>query len=366
MSDLSDSNVLVVDDTETNIDILVETLGDDYDISVAMDGESALEDIVERKPDLILLDIMMPGIDGYEVCKRLKDDEETVSIPIIFLTAMTEEQDEAKGLALGAVDYIAKPFSPDLVKSRVRNQLELKRHQDNLEVLVKERTKELLIAQDATIYALATLAEYRDPETGGHIKRTQNYVIALSEHLKKHPKFESFLDDATIEVLYKSAPLHDIGKVGVEDSILLKPGKLTDEEFEEMKNHTVYGRDTIARIEEEMGAGVTSEFLRLGREIAYTHQEKWNGSGYPQGLAGEDIPISGRLMAIADVYDALISKRVYKPPFSHSKAVSIIQEGKGNHFDPDMVDTFLEMEGRFREIAIEYADHEEEDEVLSQ
>ena len=363
---MSDFKVIVVDDTETNIDILVETLGDTYDVSVAMDGESALEDIDESKPDLILLDIMMPGMDGYEVCETLKKDDSTKDIPVIFLTAMTEEQDEARGLALGAVDYITKPFSPDLVKSRVKNQLELKRHRDHLEELVQERTRELMITQDATIYALATLAEYRDPETGGHIKRTQYYVIALSEHLKNHPKFSSFLNDATISLLYKSAPLHDIGKVGVEDSILLKPGKLTDEEFDEMKRHTTYGSDTIARIEAEIGNDITSAFLRLGREIAHTHQEKWDGSGYPQGLAGDEIPISGRLMAIADVYDALISKRVYKPPFSHSKAVSIIEEGKGQHFDPDMVDAFLEIGEKFREIAIEYADHEEEKESLSQ
>ncbi|MFC1866695.1 two-component system response regulator [Thermodesulfobacteriota bacterium] len=365
MADSMDFNVLVVDDTETNIDILVETLGDDYDISVAMDGESALEDIADRVPDLILLDIMMPGMDGYEVCERLKSDDATKNIPVIFLTAMTEEQDEAKGLALGAVDYVTKPFSPELVKSRVRNQLELKRHRDHLEELVQERTMELILTQDATIYALATLAEYRDPETGGHIRRTQNYVLALAEHLQSHPKFSSFLDDKTIALLYKSAPLHDIGKVGVQDSILLKPGKLTDEEFDEMKNHTTYGHDTILKVEQEIGDEFTSSFLSLSREIAYTHQEKWNGSGYPRGLKEEAIPISGRLMAVADVYDALISKRVYKPPFPNSKAVAIIEESKGNHFDPDMVDAFLELEDNFREIALEHTDFDEEREALS-
>lgn len=360
MVDTMDFNVLVVDDTETNIDILVETLGDTYDVSVAMDGESALEDVAERQPDLILLDIMMPGMDGYEVCEKLKKDESTKNIPIIFLTAMTEQQDEAKGLALGAVDYVTKPFSPEIVKSRVHNQLELKRHRDNLEVLVQERTVELMLTQDATIYALATLAEYRDPETGGHIRRTQHYVLALAEHLRSHPKFSSFLDDKNITLLYKSAPLHDIGKVGVQDAILLKPGKLTDEEFDEMKNHTTYGHDTILKVEKEIGDEYTASFLGLSREIAYTHQEKWDGSGYPQGLKGEDIPISGRIMAIADVYDALICKRVYKPPFPHSKAVSIIEESKGSHFDPDMVDAFLELGDKFEEIALEYADLDEE------
>jgi len=367
MTDSSNFNVMVVDDTKTNIDILVETLGDVYDISVAMDGESALEDITENPPDLILLDIMMPGMDGYQVCEILKADEQARNIPVIFLTALSEEQDEARGLQLGAVDYITKPFSPELVKARVRNQLELKRYRDYLEELVQERTRELMLTQDATIYSLATLAEYRDPETGGHIKRTQHYVLALAEYLQGHPKFSDFLDALTISLLYKSAPLHDIGKVGVVDSILLKPGKLTDEEFEEMKKHPQYGRDTIAKVEEELG-DVVSAFLQYGREIAFSHHERWDGTGYPRGLAGTDIPMPGRIMAIADVYDALISKRVYKPPLSHEEAVRIITVGDGRtmpyHFDPDVLEAFTQLEGRFREIALEFVDFDEEREML--
>ncbi|MBD3321519.1 MAG: response regulator [Chitinivibrionales bacterium] len=362
MSDLSQCTVMIVDDTEANIDILVETLGDEYEVSVAMDGESALQDIAENRPDLILLDIMMPGMDGYEVCEALKVEEDTKNIPVVFLTAMSEEHDEAKGLALGAVDYITKPFSPELVKSRVRNHLELKIHRDHLEDLVRERTRELALTQEVTIQSMGTLAEYRDPETGGHIKRTQNYLKALADHLKNKREFNAILDDATIELLYKSAPLHDIGKVGVSDTILLKPGKLTAEEFEEMKKHTTYGHDAIMASEKKLGE---NSFLRYAREIAYTHQEKWDGSGYPCGLAGEDIPVSGRLMAIADVYDALISKRVYKPPFTHDKAVGIIKEGRGSHFDPDMVDAFLEIKEDFRKIALQFADFEEEREMLS-
>jgi len=361
MRDFSELKVMVVDDTETNIDILVETLGDDYDVSVAMDGETALEDIAEDIPDLILLDIMMPGMDGYEVCEKLKADENTRSIPVVFVTAMGEEEDEAKGLALGAVDYITKPFKPGLVKARVRNHLELKIHRDHLEELVIQRTKELQLTQEVTIESMGALAEYRDPETGGHIKRTQNYVMVLAEQLKDHPNFKESLDSETIDLLYKSAPLHDIGKVAVRDNILLKPGKLTDEEFEEMKKHTVYGRDAIRYSSKKLG---DNSFLTLAQEIAYTHQEKWDGSGYPQGLKNGEIPVPGRLMAVADVYDALISKRVYKPPFSHSKAVGIIREGKGSHFDPDMVDAFLQVEEKFREIALEFADHEEEREAL--
>ncbi len=362
MTDLSHCTVMVVDDTETNIDIMVETLGDSYEVAVAIDGETALQDIAETPPDIILLDIMMPGIDGYEVCKRLKDDPKTEGIPIIFLTSMIEEQNESKGLGLGAVDYIAKPFIPQLVKSRVRNQLELKMYRDHLEELVKARTHELELTQEVTIESLGTLAEYRDPETGGHIKRTQNYVKLLADYLKNHPKFQDSLDSNVIKMLYKSAPLHDIGKVGIPDNILLKPGKLTAEEFEEMKKHAAYGRDVIASQEEKLGEG---SFLSQAKEIAGSHHEKWDGTGYPHGLSGNDIPVLGRLMAIADVYDALISKRVYKPPFSHEKAIAIISDDKGKHFDPDMVDAFLALEEQFRQTAIEFADFDEERENLS-
>jgi len=229
-----------------------------------------------------------------------------------------------------------------------------------IEVL-RLRTDELERTQEATIESLATLAEYRDPETGGHIKRTKNYVRLLGEKLKDHPRFRDVLDDKAVKSLYRSAPLHDIGKVGVQDHILLKPGKLSDEEFEEMKKHTTYGRDTLRVASKSLG---DSSFLRYATEIAYTHQEKWDGSGYPQGLRGEDIPVSGRLMAVADVYDALISRRVYKPPFPHSQAVGIITQGKGAHFDPDIVEAFLELAEKFREVALTFADFDEERETL--
>jgi putative two-component system response regulator len=347
----------VVDDIEANVDLMVETLGDDYDISVALDGKTALELVETVHPDLILLDVMMPEMDGYEVCQRLKANEATQNIPVIFVTALSDTEDESKGLKLGAVDYIAKPFKPAIIRTRVRNHLELKRYRDHLEELVQERTRELTLTQEVTIESMAALAEYRDPETGGHIKRTQKYIRTLAEHLKEHPRFKDVLDEATIDLLYKSAPLHDIGKVGVPDNILLKPGKLTKEEFEEMKKHSIYGHDTILAAEKKLG---DNSFLRLAREIAYFHHEKWDGSGYPQGLKGEDIPISGRLMALVDVYDALISKRVYKPPFPHKMAVVIIIEGKGTHFDPAIADAFRELEETFRQIALEHADYDEE------
>ncbi|KJR40018.1 response regulator receiver modulated metal dependent phosphohydrolase [Candidatus Magnetoovum chiemensis] len=350
--------VLVVDDTPENIDVLNGLLSLDYKVKVAINGEKALK-IADSKnpPDIILLDIMMPGIDGYKVCEELKNKETTKDIPIIFLTGLTDEQNESKGLHLGAVDYITKPFSPELVKVRVRNHLALKLHRDHLEELVRERTRELALTQEVTIESMGTLAEYRDPETGGHIKRTQNYIKVLSNHLKKHPKFADFLNSSTIELFYKSTPLHDIGKVGVPDNILRKPGKLTSEEFEIMKKHTVYGRNTLLIAEKRLGR---YSFLNIAGEIAYTHHEKWDGSGYPCALKGEDIPLSGRLMAIADVYDALISKRVYKPPFPYEEAVRIITEGRGSHFDPDIVEAFLQIKETFREIAFEFADFEEE------
>lgn len=358
----NNQRVLIVDDTPSNLKVLNEILRPFYGVSVATNGKDAL-DIArsKNKPDLILLDIMMPEMDGYEVCRRLKSDKATKDIPVLFVTARHEVEGEALGLDMGAVDYITKPINPRIVQARVQNHMNLKMHQDRLEELVRQRTHKLNLTQDVTIETLAALAEYRDPETGGHIRRTKNYVRLLAIALQGKQKYAGMLDDEFIQLLHKSAPLHDVGKVGVKDKILLKPGKLTPEEFEEMKQHTTYGRNTIEVAENKLGE---DSFLHLAREIAYTHHEKWDGTGYPQQLKGEDIPISGRLMAVADVYDALISRRVYKPPMPHKKAVGIIAEGKGNHFDPDMVDAFLLIADQFREVALEYADYEEEREGL--
>ncbi|MBI5580776.1 MAG: response regulator [Deltaproteobacteria bacterium] len=354
--------VLMVDDNTANLQVLRENLdGLGYKLLIAKNGRTALDIVAKARPDLVLLDIMMPEMDGYEVCRKLKSAEETRHIPVIFLTAMADSEDEAKGLALGAVDYITKPINPELVRARVRNHLELKRHRDHLEQLVRMKTREVQLTQAVMIESLATLAEYRDPETGGHIKRTQNYVKALAVKLKSHPRFRDFLDEQTIELLYLSAPLHDMGKVGVRDHILLKPGRLDDAEFEQMKKHTLFGEEALRLTEQKLGK---STFLRHAREIAGSHQEKWDGSGYPRALKGEAIPVSGRLMALADVYDALISKRVYKLPFPHARAVQIIQEGRGTHFDPDVVDAFLALEDTFRNIALTFADCDEEREAL--
>ncbi|MEW5772446.1 MAG: HD domain-containing phosphohydrolase [Thermodesulfobacteriota bacterium] len=354
--------VLVVDDTPSNIRILNDLLRDDYLVRVATGGQAALDIALSGEPpDLVLLDIMMPDMDGYEVCRRLKDDARTREVPVLFVTAMTEEADEARGLDLGAVDYITKPYRAGLVKARVRNHLELKRHRDDLAGLVRERTAELALTQAVTIESLATLAETRDPETGGHIRRTQHYVRILAERLRRENPAAWDLDDATVELLFLSAPLHDVGKVGVPDSILLKPGRLEPDEFEHMKKHTAYGRDALTRAEARLGQ---NSFLRFGAEISYTHHEKWDGSGYPRGLAGAAIPASGRLMALADVYDALISRRVYKPPYPHSRAVEIIAQGRGSHFDPAVADAFAMEQESFRAAALEHADFAEEREAL--
>lgn len=363
MSELEKSTVLVVDDTPDNLTLMSGLLKDDYKVKIANGGEKALKIAQsDTPPDLILLDIMMPEMDGYTVCFHLKENPKTAHIPVIFLTAKTEVADETKGFELGAVDYITKPISPQIVMSRVAAHLSVKKMQDILrnqnhflEFEVQKRTQEINAIQDVTIHAMASLAETRDSDTGNHIRRTQFYVKLLAEKLRKNPRFSHFLDDdKMIEMLFKSAPLHDIGKVGIPDKILLKPGKFTAEEFEIMKTHTTLGRDAIVQAEKELGLEVP--FLKYAKEIAYYHQEKWDGSGYPAGLGGDDIPISARLMAVADVYDALISRRVYKQGMPHEKAVSIISEGKGSHFDPDMVDAFLELQEQFKAIAAQYAD----------
>lgn len=368
MKTLAECLILLVDDTETNLDILVDALGEDYEVAVATDGPTALALAKEQTPDLILLDIMMPGMDGYEVCRRLMADPATAGTPVIFLTALTDVADKTRGFAVGGVDYVTKPFEPAEIKARARTHLslrlarqELARQNEILEEKVRERTRELALTQDAIIEAMAGLAEYRDPETGAHIKRTRNYVRVLAEKLRGEPGYDGYFTDEIIDLLYKSAPLHDIGKVGVRDDILLKPGPLTDAEFAVMRRHTVYGRDAIQAAARNLG---DNSFLRLAQEIAYTHQERWDGSGYPQGLAGEAIPISGRLMAIADVYDALISRRVYKAPFTHAKAVVVIRDGRGSHFDPAMVDAFLDVQETFRQIALKFSESDEERQAL--
>jgi putative two-component system response regulator len=358
--------ILVVDDTPDNLLLMANLLKDSYTVKAANNGEKALKIANDSPPpDLILLDIMMPGMTGHEVAQVLQAEPRTRAIPIIFLTAMASTDDETRGLEMGAADYITKPISPPVVLARVRTQLKVKDaadflrdKNDYLEQEVRRRTRELGAIQDVTIHAMASLAETRDNETGNHIRRTQHYVRVLAEHLREHPRFRQFLDADTIQLLFKSAPLHDIGKIGIPDRILLKPGRFTPDEFEIMKTHTTLGRDAIAHAEQQLGMDV--DFLRLAKEIAYSHQEKWDGSGYPEGLAGDAIPISARLMAVADVYDALISRRVYKEGMPHEQAVQIILDGRGAHFDPDICDAFQACLPLFQQIAARFADSDQD------
>ncbi len=354
--------ILIVDDSEENIDILINGFEDEYELCVALSGNEGLEVLSYEKPDLILLDIIMPEMNGYEVCQRIKSNDLTKEIPILFLTGINDIESKKKAFEFGIADYITKPFEMPEVKARVKAHLELgfartylENQNDILEKTIEERTYELEQTRAATIASLAALAETRDPETGAHIKRTQKYVHELAQYLQKNSVYGDQITKETLKLLYECAPLHDMGKVGVKDEILLKPDRLTSREFEEIKLHTIYGYNALKAAQKGLGE---NSFLHYASEIAYCHHEKWDGSGYPRGLIGDAIPLSGRLMAIADVYDALINKRVYKASMSHEKAREIILEGKGTHFDPIIVDAFIVLQTTFKEIAQKYRDNE--------
>lgn len=358
--------ILVVDDTPENLSVINGLLRDTYKVKVAASGARALAiaTATSEVPDLVLLDIMMPEMDGYEVLHRLKAHEATRDIPVIFLTALSDADDEKVGLEMGAVDYIAKPANPAILLARVRNHLELKTARDflkdqnlYLEQEVQRRTTEVIAVQEVTIRALASLAAARDNESANHIRRTQGYVKTLAQELKKHPIYGRQLTDSAIEWMVKSAPLHDIGKVGIPDRVLLKPGELDAAERQIMESHTTLGHNALLQAEE--GVEVRGDFLRYAKEIAYSHQEKWDGSGYPQGLRGEAIPLSARLMALADAYDTLTSRRIYKDPVSHELAVQNLAEASGKHFDPEVVQAFLRTAAAFRQIATQHADGSE-------
>jgi len=358
----SPATILIVDDTPENLSVLGELLQPIYRVRAANSGRRALQ--IARgtpTPDLILLDVMMPDMDGYDVLAELRADPGTRNIPVIYVTAMDGSDDEERGLDLGAVDYITKPIRPGIVLARIRTQLELKQARDiltnqntYLEAEVTRRMGENQLIQEVSIHALARLAETRDPETGKHLRRTQDYVLTLARTLGEHPRFAGYLDERTISAIAQSAPLHDIGKVGIPDSILLKPGKLTPDEWEIMKTHAELGSKAIAQAESDADKPV--EFLAIAKLIARSHHEKWDGSGYPDGLAGDNIPIAARLMALADVFDALTCKRVYKEAFSFDDAYRIIVDGSGTHFDPDIVDAFVREYPAFMAIARTYAE----------
>lgn len=349
--------ILIVDDNPENLTVLGELLHHEYRVLAATSGAGALQLAMRvPKPDLILLDVMMPEVNGYQVLARLHAVPETRDIPVIFTTAMCETEDEERGLHLGAADYITKPLKPAIVLARVQTHLLLKRARDalkrdkaSLEIEVSRQTRENRMIQDVTMRALARLAETRDNETGNHILRTQGYVEALARRARLLPQFSDELSERNVVLISKSAPLHDIGKVGIPDCILLKPGKLTPAEWEVMKTHAALGADAIGRAVADLHQ--PAGFLMYAMQIARHHHERWDGSGYPDGLAGSAIPLAARLMAIADVFDALISHRVYKAAMPPAQAREIMAAQRAKHFDPDLLDLFLGAFEEFCDIA---------------
>ncbi len=375
----SKESILMVDDNATNLQVLSQTLsGRGYRLLVAKNGESALAVTAKTLPDLILLDIMMPGIDGFEVCRRLKANPAHHDIPVIFLSALGQTEDKVKGLKLGAVDYITKPFQPEEVIARVDTHLtlrclqqqlevanaELRDLNENLEQKVQERTRQLeeeharlVRTQNAIIFGMAKLTESRDDDTGKHLERIEKYVEILARELGKT---DDSIDEHWIEQVKATSALHDIGKVGIPDAVLQKPGRLSPDERKVIELHPEIGGDTLNAVREKLGTSDSdlraTEYLRRAMEITYGHHEKWDGSGYPYGTQGDGIALAARLVSVADVYDALVSKRVYKSGMTHEQAGDIIREGAGQHFDPRVVEAFNATEDKFREVSIEYSD----------
>jgi putative two-component system response regulator len=354
--------ILIIDDGPENLAVLGEILRPQYRVRVANSGESALQLAVQTPmPDLVLLDIMMPGMSGFEVLRQLAQIRETRDIPVIFTTARNATEDEEQGLALGAVDYVTKPLRPAIVLARVHTHLELKQARDRLkrdntflEDELDRRMQDNLAIQEVTIRALARLAETRDNETGNHILRTQAYVRALAHRGCTNPRFANELDEDSIDEIARSAPLHDIGKVGIPDSVLLKPGKLTPDEWAIMKTHAALGADAIERAIADTHQPM--KFLTYARQIAMHHHERWNGAGYPDGLAGDAIPLAARLMAVADVFDAMISRRVYKQAIPFQLVREQMAAERGAHFDPDLLDAFIEGFEEYCDIARRFVD----------
>ncbi|MDR1542021.1 MAG: response regulator [Clostridiales bacterium] len=347
-------SVLIVDDNATNLKLLQEILKGRYKVYPAPSGERAIAFLEKTIPGLILLDVEMPGMNGYQVIAKLKNDQRWQDIPVIFLTAQEGRAGEEQAFLMGAVDYILKPISAGVVLKRVQLHIELQNYRKNLEQLVEIKTYQVLKSQDTILDILANVTAYRDNETGGHIRRTTVYTQLIVEHLFKIGHHEYRLNRNYADHIIKSAKLHDIGKVAISDSVLLKPGKLTKEEFEFIKKHPVIGARMIDNAMRQLGDDST--FLLVAKEIIYSHHEWWNGKGYPQGLSGDDIPLSGRIMAVADVYDALISDRPYKKAFSHEEAFAIIWEEAGTHFDPYLMELARDVLLKFKDVIYQYQD----------
>jgi len=357
--------LLLVDDAADNLTVLGNLLMPDYRVRVANSGRRALQIAsTYPHPDLILLDVMMPGMDGYAVLKELKSNAATSEIPVIFVSALADPEDQSLGLQLGAVDYITKPYNAQIVQARVRAHLALKhtrdwlaRQNESLQAEVNRRTEENVHIQEFALNALQRLARFRDPETGNHLRRVTLFVGTLARRLARNSRFAGELGPSSIDLLMRSAPLHDIGKVGIPDNILRKPGKLTADEWRVMKTHALLGAQAIEQAERD--AQWPARFLCVAKDIAHYHHEKWDGSGYPEGLAGESIPLSARLMAVADVFDALSTVRVYKPALSFGESYRIIVSDGGRHFDPDVKQAFIDSFDEFKAIAQSFADEAE-------
>lgn len=348
--------VALVDDNDANLATGRWMLKDDYEVYPVESGARLFE-LLEKIPvDLILLDVKMPEMDGYETLRLLKNDNNLATIPVIFLTAMKDKENELEGLSLGAVDYIGKPFCAPLLKTRIKNHIliaeqnkELQYYNNRLEHEVDDKSQQVLNLQGTMLHAVTELLEFRDGNTGWHIYRTQNYLKLLIEESQRMGIYREVMRDWNTELLVASAPLHDLGKIAICDAILNKPGKLDDDEFEIMKLHVDYGVKAIENIER---FSKEARFLRFAKPIVASHHERWDGRGYPLGLAGQDIPLEGRMMAITDVYDALISVRPYKPAFSTAEAERIINEDSGTHFDPQLIEVFNRVAPRFADIAV--------------
>lgn len=334
--------ILIVDDTPANLDVLAGILKQDYKLKVATNGAKALQlSQITPPPDLILLDIMMPGMDGYTVCRHLKDDPRTARIPVVFVTAKGEVEDETHGFELGAVDYITKPVSPPIVRARVRTHLDLYDQERYLDGLVAERTKALEKTRLQIIRRLGRAAEFKDNETGMHVVRMSHYSQLIAKHLG--------MPEHYCDLILESSPMHDIGKIGIPDKVLQKPGRLNEIEWEEMKRHPEIGGMILGDHD--------SELLKMARVIALTHHEKWDGSGYPNGLKGEEIPLEGRIVAVADVFDALTTERPYKAAWPVEEAVGLMKKESGYHFDPELVELFLANLEEVLEIRQRYAEN---------
>ena len=341
LTNLKKPTVLIVDDTAENIHLLMALLVDKYKVKAANNGEKALKiAFSDAKPDIILLDVVMPEVDGLEVCRQLKENPDTANIPIIFITANTSHSDEIQGFAIGAVDYITRPFNPPVVLSRIKAQLALYQQNKQLEYLVKERTLEIETTRLSIIHRLGKAAEYKDNETGLHVIRMAWYSKLLAQKVSDNEDW--------VDLLFNAAPMHDIGKIGIPDRVLLKPGKLDKDEWQIMMTHAAMGGEILGEAE--------SPLLKLAIEIAVNHHEKWNGKGYPKGLSKENIPLSARIVAIADVFDALTSERPYKKAWSVDKAIALIQEESGQHFDPSLVPIFIDCLPEILEIKASYAE----------